>query len=351
MIYQQLLDQINQSLPSNEHIISPFPLDGTFQHFKNGKKELASSHIWAIGYSWEYNGNVYQWVKVGDWRNGSHQTFKSYDSKTENKRALNYAKKYIEKVEETVEEEKNKKHKDCKDKWEPIFNELFTNSDTHEYLSGKKISKNYRARIRSNTTLLIPIEHPDYGFVGVQQIFKKDNKFLKIFAKGIRITGSFTRVTNFDIKKEQYIYIAEGYATACSVYEATRAPVVTCFNCNNIIPVIASIRSINPSVKIIIAADNDHENPKNPGKYKASLAAKQFANTIYKLPEFQYPDNLSDFNDLHITEGLQVVSNQLSYSGSDFISIKDEAILPNSVSKPVDTTIPIPEPLTTVVPL
>lgn len=321
IISTQLLNKLNANLDPTERITTPFNLDNTFHHFKNGNPEPSSSHIWVIGYTWEYKGNSYQWLKCGDWRSGQNYVVKSYDASTETKLSLSNAKKYIEKAEKTAQQQKDSKHSDCKHKWETVFNNLPVKSDLHPYLITKKISNNYRARI-NNDNLLVPVEHPDHGFVGCQQIFKKDGKFHKFFTKGIRIKGSFSRLTNFNIKTEHTIYITEGYATACSVYEATKKPVVIAFTCHGIIPTIISIRKLNKSIRIVIAADNDHENPKNPGRYHANLAAKQFSNIITRLPKFENPDSLSDFNDLHLTESLETVTKQLEFSNADFVEIR-----------------------------
>lgn len=320
-ISTQLLDKLNRQLDTSEQINSPFPLDGSFQHFKNGASNPSSSHIWVIGYSWEYKGNTYQWAKTGDWRSGANFTVKSYEHGSETKASLTHAKKYIEKVEETAKQEKEKKHADCRDKWKPIFDSLHAKSPTHGYLLTKKIKQNYRARVTDTGTLLIPVENREHGFTGCQQIFRKDNQFHKFFTKGIAIKGSFSRLTDFDLRKEHLIYLCEGYATGCSIYEATEKPVVIGFNCHNLIPVITSLRSINKSLRIIIAGDDDKQNPKNPGKYHASLAAKQFSNIITRFPKFESPDSLTDFNDLHVTESLEKVSEQLAYSNHDFVEI------------------------------
>jgi len=317
MINKNLLDKINAQL---SEYVPPFPLDGKFHHFKNGKKEDSSSHVWAIGYEWEYKGNMYSMVKFGDWRDGSTREVRSYDPKNESKPARKAADEQIKKIEEEAKNQKELKHKECKEKWEKIWSELHVNSGVHEYLQKKHIKSNYRSRIRENT-LVIPIEHPEHGFVGVQQIFKQDNSFKKVFSKGTRIKSSYTRLTDFNIANVDTIYITEGFATGCSVYEAIKKPVIVCFFASNIIPVIANIKKINSSARIVIAGDNDHANRKNPGRYYASLAAKQFSNVVYKLPTFENPDGLSDFNDLHVCESIEKVRDQLTFSQSDFINI------------------------------
>ena len=328
IINDNLLSQLNTQLSEP---ITSFPLDGKFHHFKNGKKEPNSSHIWACGYSWEFKGNTYQYVTAGDWRDGSKVTIRSYEADKITKAERTNATEHIKRVEEETKRIKNEAHDDCKLKWETIFKEQLVESPTHPYLIFKKSDSNYRARVRNSNTLLVPIENPQFGFVGCQQIFKPSknadgspytsSKYLKIFTKGLRIQGSYSRLTNFDLAKTDLIYLAEGYATCTSVYQAIKKPTICCFNAGNIIPAIANIKSVNPNIKIIIAGDNDHQNKKNPGKYYANLASKQFSNVIYRLPNFDNGDGLTDFNDLHVCESLEKVSEQLSINTADFVSI------------------------------
>ena len=323
-ITDALLSQLNQQLDSSEQL-PPFQLDGNFYHFKHGRKEPSSSHVWVIGWTTEFKGNTYQWVKCGDWRSGDSFIVKSYEQQNETSATKTHIKKHIEKIEKKASDEKEQRHIECAIKWKEIFDKAPEKSKRHSYVSYKKLKENYCARIRSgNNTLLVPIEHPEHGFVGCQQIWEQDGKYNKFFTKGIRITGSYSRLTDFDITKTQLVYVAEGYATAASVYMATQKPCIVCFNCNNLIPVIRSLRSINKYLKIIIAADEDHEvlKPRNPGRYKAQKATREFSNVIAKFPVFEAPEGLSDFNDLHVTEGIEKLESLLKYDPSDFVQIR-----------------------------
>lgn len=313
------MDKINSNLSSDE-CIPAFEPDGKFHHYKRGVKSPSSSHVWAIAWEWEYNGKNYEYAKVGDWRTGATFVERSYNPSNETTRSKTFARKQITALEETIAEEREEKHETCVNKWKPIFESCFSSDNLHDYLALKKITSNFCGRI-SGDNLLVPIYHPDHDFVGVQQVFKKDGKYHKFFSKGIRIKGSFTKINDFDIANTSLLYLTEGFATGCSVHMATKKPTVAAFNCHNLIPTIASIRLINPSVKIIIAADDDHDNPKNPGKFAAVKAAKQFSNVIYRLPNFENNDGLTDFNDLHVNETLDVVTDQLNTNNADFISI------------------------------
>lgn len=120
-----------------------------------------------------------------------------------------------------------------------------------------------------------------------------------------------------EIKRDKPIYIAEGYATAASVHEALGESVVVAFDCGNIAPVLAALKSEYPKHEIIIAADDDQETNGNPGKTKAEEAAKKYGCQVV-LPKF--PDKFtlsngdipSDFNDLHVCFGLEEVKKQLT---------------------------------------
>ena len=58
------------------------------------------------------------------------------------KESKHQQKKFSEKLEEMrlkAELEKQERHKECREKWAPVFNELSTDYDLHPYLKKKKI--------------------------------------------------------------------------------------------------------------------------------------------------------------------------------------------------------------------
>jgi putative DNA primase/helicase len=108
------------------------------------------------------------------------------------------------------------------------------------------------------------------------------------------------------------IILAEGFATAASVRQATGHAAVVCFNCNNLGIVAGIMRRKYPAAAIIIAGDDDKWTDGNPGRTKAEeTAAKVGAAAIF--PVFKNPEKgKTDFNDLHCTEGLETVREQLT---------------------------------------
>lgn len=321
------LRKINVDLDSN---LEEFDLDNEFHHFTaEGKSVGNKKPLWVCGKVWEYKGNSYFYIQYGDFRGGKKLAFASYDIKEQSTQFKKAHNEQIKAIEEKAKEERDKARAIGIAKWKPRFYSCKVSEvASHEYLSKKHIDQNYRARVAYNNTLLVPVESIDddlnYTFEGVQMIFRgDDNKWVKLYNTGLNKKGAFTRVTEFDIKKTEYMYLCEGYATACSVYMATGLPTVCAFDANNLDVVIELLKKLNPDIKITIAADDDFQcmiNGKqvNVGVMKATIACKKFQNVTWRKPKFASRIDETDFNDLHILEGVEVVKEQLKINRSEF---------------------------------
>ena len=118
---------------------------------------------------------------------------------------------------------------------------------------------------------------------------------VKRFLTGGRTSGCFFSVGD---KPEGVLIIAEGYATAASIFEATGFATVAAMNCGNLVTVAKALRAKWPQRGIILAADNDQWTEGNAGLSKATEAAKVIS---AKLAMPSFPDTGSkptDFNDL-----------------------------------------------------
>ena len=104
------------------------------------------------------------------------------------------------------------------------------------------------------------------------------------------------------------ILIAEGYATAASLHEATGLTVAVACDCVNLQPVGEALRKKYPAAMLILCADDDAWTAGNPGAAKAKDAAQAVGGKI-ALPKFCGPrmEGQTDFNDLARAEGLEVV--------------------------------------------
>ena len=116
------------------------------------------------------------------------------------------------------------------------------------------------------------------------------------------------------------IVICEGFATGGTIRQATGWPVIVAFDAGNLKPVAVAMRAKYPDAQIIIAGDNDQwttrqdGTPWNPGVEKAQQAAVAIggARVIVPMVDPQDPDQPTDWNDLHVRDGLQCVADALT---------------------------------------
>ena len=104
------------------------------------------------------------------------------------------------------------------------------------------------------------------------------------------------------------LVIAEGYATGASIHEATGWPVAVAFNAGNVGPVAAALHKAYPALTLVMAADDDHLTPGNPGMAAARQAALAVGGFVV-VPQFPAgrPPKATDFNDLAALAGLGAV--------------------------------------------
>jgi putative DNA primase/helicase len=111
------------------------------------------------------------------------------------------------------------------------------------------------------------------------------------------------------------LLICEGLATAASCWLALNRSyrVVVAFDAQNLLPVTERIRARHPRSPILVCADDDHLTEGNPGRTKATAAARTLDRCGVTFPVFRDRGErkLTDFNDLHLEHGLSEVRDQL----------------------------------------
>lgn len=100
-------------------------------------------------------------------------------------------------------------------------------------------------------------------------------------------------------------WVCEGWATGCSIAEATGDDVIAAADAGNLRPVIQNVRELWPSVEFVIAADNDRY--KRMGNTGGAAALKIFDETgvPFVYPDFDEGEKLSDWNDYAAKHGLK----------------------------------------------
>lgn len=114
------------------------------------------------------------------------------------------------------------------------------------------------------------------------------------------------------------VLMAEGYATAASLHEASGRPVVVAFDAGNLAAVAEAMPTRFPGARFLVCADHDAETEarsgKNPGRDGAEKAARELR-ALGCAAAVLLPDGLgggTDFNDLAATAGLGEVARQVA---------------------------------------
>ncbi|MBL0338854.1 MAG: DUF3631 domain-containing protein [Rhodospirillaceae bacterium] len=187
------------------------------------------------------------------------------------------------------------------------------NVQAHPYIIRKAIQP-FGMRLES-LNLLIPL-YDVGGKLWTLQTIAQDGS--KRFLPGGKKKACFHTLGL--LKESNLLYVCEGFATGASIHMATGIPTIIAFDAYNLDPVIEVVKSAYPEKTIIICADNDQWKELNVGKEKAKAASANY-NCQVVLPYFspeclkivqEKETNPTDFNDLHVLQGLDEVKNQLS---------------------------------------
>ena len=189
-----------------------------------------------------------------------------------------------------------------------LWNEA-SDTGTSAYLERKGVQA-HGLRFTPDGWALVPVRDAAGKLQNVQRIAPAkptDGGPDKLFLKGGRKSGLWHMLGNPE--GAPVVLVAEGYATAASVFEATGRPVAVAFDAGNLAPVAKILHSLWPRALIVIAGDDDRgteaKTSKNPGRIAATAAARS-AQGLAIFPE-PLPEGGSDFNDLHHAAGLDAV--------------------------------------------
>lgn len=183
---------------------------------------------------------------------------------------------------------------------------------------------------RMEDVLLIPVFKGGV-IVGLQRIYADGDK---LFTSGCDVSGGHYWIGDPD--GAAVVAIGEGYATCDTVAQATGWPVCVAYNAGNLAAVVKAVARDYPDARIVIAADDDrwtwaHKHRKhkpetlpprdapewdewrangwldNPGLSKAAQAAV----CVDPGAQVLSPPDGGDWNDMHMTRGLDAVRDAL----------------------------------------
>ena len=173
----------------------------------------------------------------------------------------------------------------------------------HAYLAAKRIKPYGIRQLREQ--LVVPVCVDDN--ITSLQLIQPDGS--KKFLTGGEIKGGYFFIGEYG----GTTCIAEGYATAASIHEATSRAVAIAFNAGNMESVARALRAKFPEARLILCADNDLQTEGNPGLTKAQAAA-QAVGGLLAVPDFTGCDlstKPTDFNDLHRLKSADAVKQAI----------------------------------------
>lgn len=221
-----------------------------------------------------------------------------------------------------------------------------------DYLDRKGVAA-HGVRFSPQGAMLVPMMDAASRLSGLQIIRGKNRRAnqreKEYWPAGLEKKGKFALMGA--VTDGAVVLVAEGYATAASLFEATALPTVVAFDANNIEPVVQSLTRRWRGLRVLICADDDQaqkchnaaahhcrarvwlgdgancnhcggeHGAANAGVAAASAAALACGGA-WMVPAFadeparrsawlDEARKCSDFNDLHALEGLHVVREQV----------------------------------------
>jgi len=190
---------------------------------------------------------------------------------------LQHMRKQQEEAREKARKQKEKQAAAAAVEAQNIWENAQKSTEKHEYLQKKHIKPN-TARIDNKGNLIVPL-YDSNGQITSLRYISRDGKS-KWFQKNGSVKGCYGILG--DLKDQGRVYIAEGFSTAASIYEATGTATIISFGKGNILPVSVALKDKHPQLEQIIVADNDKS---GVGEKAAQAAAAKTRARVILIPE------------------------------------------------------------------
>lgn len=217
--------------------------DGQIHRFStNGKKKDSSG--WYVAFDGKLPAGAF-----GDWRQGMEVTWRAdIGRELTSIEQMQHASRMRE-LKAKRDKELAAMREDAAEKAIELWEGAPLASDEHPYLQRKGIT-NPGLRVAPDGRLMAPMFIGD-DLVSIQHIAPDGTKR---FLKGGKTAGAWWLIGNIG----ERVYLAEGVATAQSIFEATGRGVAIAYSAGNMPAVAKSLReAAGPAAEIVVVADND----------------------------------------------------------------------------------------------
>ena len=258
--------------------------DGNIHRYNNGTSESNRSKSgWYIAYDDGFPAGSF-----GCWRLGFSETWAGDIGRPLTPDELAARQIKMAELKAVREAERAEMYNHAAVEAKEIWAEAKDADATHFYLKKKKILP-HGSKIAKDGRLIVPLldETGD-----LRSLLYISGDSTKIYLTHGQAKGMFWMIGTLD--DPGVLYIAEGFATAATIYEVTNRPCVVAFSAHNLPIVTRHVRDlVGPDQDIVIVADNDE---KGTGANMADKASRE-NNTRMKICP------LGDANDYHLSGG------------------------------------------------
>lgn len=237
-------------------------------------------------------------------RDGTSYTWQQRDSNAPqpNKREREALRAKSEQARLEAELERAKEHSKAAETAARIWSETSLLDPNHDYVITKSINP-FCARQDADGSIVLPVYAADGSLQSLQYIGVDGGK--RFLYQG-KMKGG--RLFIGDPVNGLPLVLVEGWATGCSIHEATDKNVIVCFSGSNLDDVASDIRRQFPDSPLQVAGDLDAH-----GKgFEYAKAAAAVCSGVVFMPSFTDGRDRGDFNDLYQAEELESVRLQLN---------------------------------------
>lgn len=246
--------------------------DGRIHRFRLTGDKSGSRNGWVV-----LNDGPLSFGAFGSWKTGEQHTWREATSKPLTAAERAEIQRHTQAMRQAQALEREKVQAEARAKAQRLWARAKPATNTNPYLVRKRV---HAYGIRAMRDMLLIPARDVHGVLHTLQFISADGT--KRFLTGGRIAGCYYAIG----RPNDVLLIAEGLATASTLYEATGHAVAMCFNCGNMEAVARALRGKFPRLRMIVCADNDRHTPGNPGVTHAKAAAKAVGGYL-AVPKFK----------------------------------------------------------------
>ena len=195
---------------------------------------------------------------------------------------------------EKLKAENAGKTKKARDLWKKAAS-LKKTKQSHPYLDKKQI-QSHGLRVTKDGWLLIPLYNADAELCALQRITTEKKRNMAS-PKGLFYIAGQSMLRPAD-KSKNRLYVAEGPATAISVFEATDIPCACTFGTSNMTASIAELRKVfGAEYEFCVVVDNDEAGRKAADKVQKIAETNKEHLTLQYIPSIADDPKKTDAND------------------------------------------------------